>query len=330
MGKAPGVPVAIVRGLDPDVVPRRLVPRARSARRPRTCSGEPLSSRPRVPRGAALDPRVHRRAGRARRARRARRGRVHRARAAPLAAVAVRRRRHRRRQGGARRRHGRALARRPRRRRRRRRRASTSSSTRRTRKITGAPALVLGCLTWDGLDRYPDDDPPARRVGHGAAVARRRGREPHARGRRRRARVVLGRGADLLPRGRPRRARAPRRVAPARAGRSSATPTRLRRPAPPAGPPRRPPRRSAESGASASARRWRLGTSSRVRARPSSSAVHGFQPRWISARPGSSAERCELAGTRRRVAAAARLKPVSRAIDVVELAARSSRRRCRC
>ena len=25
-------------------------------------------------------------------------------------------------------------------------------------KITGAPALVLGCLTWDGLDRYPDAD----------------------------------------------------------------------------------------------------------------------------------------------------------------------------
>jgi F420 biosynthesis protein FbiB-like protein len=24
-------------------------------------------------------------------------------------------------------------------------------------RITGAPALVLGCLTWDGLDRYPDD-----------------------------------------------------------------------------------------------------------------------------------------------------------------------------
>jgi coenzyme F420-0:L-glutamate ligase/coenzyme F420-1:gamma-L-glutamate ligase len=23
-------------------------------------------------------------------------------------------------------------------------------------KIVGAPALVLGCLTWDGLDRYPD------------------------------------------------------------------------------------------------------------------------------------------------------------------------------
>jgi coenzyme F420-0:L-glutamate ligase/coenzyme F420-1:gamma-L-glutamate ligase len=24
-------------------------------------------------------------------------------------------------------------------------------------KIIGAPALVLGCLTWDGLDRYPDE-----------------------------------------------------------------------------------------------------------------------------------------------------------------------------
>jgi coenzyme F420-0:L-glutamate ligase / coenzyme F420-1:gamma-L-glutamate ligase len=24
-------------------------------------------------------------------------------------------------------------------------------------KITNAPALVLGCLTWDGLDRYPDE-----------------------------------------------------------------------------------------------------------------------------------------------------------------------------
>jgi coenzyme F420-0:L-glutamate ligase / coenzyme F420-1:gamma-L-glutamate ligase len=25
------------------------------------------------------------------------------------------------------------------------------------RKLTGAPALVLACLTWDGLDRYPDE-----------------------------------------------------------------------------------------------------------------------------------------------------------------------------
>jgi len=24
-------------------------------------------------------------------------------------------------------------------------------------KLAGAPALVLGCLTWDGLDRYPDE-----------------------------------------------------------------------------------------------------------------------------------------------------------------------------
>ena len=26
-----------------------------------------------------------------------------------------------------------------------------------TAKIAGAPAVVLGCLTWDGLDRYPDE-----------------------------------------------------------------------------------------------------------------------------------------------------------------------------
>ena len=74
-------------------------------------------------------------------------------------------------------------------------------------KLTAAPALVLGCLTWDGLDRYPDE---ARRraewgmalLSLGAAVENlmlERGR--------RRARVVLGRGADLLPGGRARRAR---------------------------------------------------------------------------------------------------------------------------
>ena len=26
------------------------------------------------------------------------------------------------------------------------------------RKLIGAPALVLGCLTWEGLDRYPDEE----------------------------------------------------------------------------------------------------------------------------------------------------------------------------
>ena len=25
-------------------------------------------------------------------------------------------------------------------------------------KLTGAPALLLGCLTWEGLDRYPDEE----------------------------------------------------------------------------------------------------------------------------------------------------------------------------
>jgi F420 biosynthesis protein FbiB-like protein len=35
-------------------------------------------------------------------------------------------------------------------------------------KITGAPALVLGCLTWDGLDRYPD--PTRQRAEWGMAL----------------------------------------------------------------------------------------------------------------------------------------------------------------
>jgi F420 biosynthesis protein FbiB-like protein len=36
------------------------------------------------------------------------------------------------------------------------------------RKITGAPALVLGCLTWNGLDRYPD--PARQRAEFGMAL----------------------------------------------------------------------------------------------------------------------------------------------------------------
>jgi F420 biosynthesis protein FbiB-like protein len=36
------------------------------------------------------------------------------------------------------------------------------------RKITGAPAIVLGCLTWQGLDRYPDE--PRQRAEFGMAL----------------------------------------------------------------------------------------------------------------------------------------------------------------
>ena len=36
------------------------------------------------------------------------------------------------------------------------------------RKIERAPALVLGCLTWDGLDRYPDEH--RQRAEHGMAL----------------------------------------------------------------------------------------------------------------------------------------------------------------
>jgi len=35
-------------------------------------------------------------------------------------------------------------------------------------KITGSPAVVLGCLTWDGLDRYPD--PARQRAEFGMAL----------------------------------------------------------------------------------------------------------------------------------------------------------------
>jgi len=37
-----------------------------------------------------------------------------------------------------------------------------------SRKITAAPTLVLGCLTWDGLDRYPDES--RRRAEWGMAL----------------------------------------------------------------------------------------------------------------------------------------------------------------
>jgi F420 biosynthesis protein FbiB-like protein len=36
------------------------------------------------------------------------------------------------------------------------------------RKLTGAPALLLGCLTWEGLDRYPDEE--RRRAEWGMAL----------------------------------------------------------------------------------------------------------------------------------------------------------------
>ena len=72
-----------------------------------------------------------------------------------------------------------------------------------------APALVLGCLTWDGLDRYPDETRQRAEWGMallslGAAVENLMLRAADAR-----PRVVLGRGADLLPRGRARRAALP-------------------------------------------------------------------------------------------------------------------------
>ena len=112
---------------------------------------------------------------------------------------------------------------------------------------------------------------------------------------------------------RTRRARAPRRVAPARARARRPPRPGLRRPRAPAGPARRAPRRSASADvASAAPARWPLKCSS-VRPTPSSSVVHGFQPRWIPARPGSSALRSQLARHAAGRSAPARLKPGERA-----------------
>ena len=93
-------------------------------------------------------------------------------------------------------------------------------------KITGAPALVLGCLTWDGLDRYPDEARQRAEFGMallslGAAVENLMVAAADAG-----LRVVLGRGTDLLPRGRARRARPRTRVVAARDGGRRAAPTR--------------------------------------------------------------------------------------------------------
>ena len=165
-----------------------------------------------------------------------------RARAAPLASVALGRRRHPEAATATRHRHGRRAG------------AATSRATASPttridelvdashRKIIDAPALVLGCLTWDGLDRYPDEARQRAEWGMallslGAAVENLMLAAADAG-----LRVVLGRGADLLPRGGARRARAPRRVAPPRDGARRPPRSRLRRPRAPAGPARRAPR----------------------------------------------------------------------------------------
>ncbi len=212
MGKAAGDPGRDRARPRARVVPRRLASASSSARRRTTCSGERSSrERPGVPRGAAVDPGVHRRAGRPRRRstrswrrRASRRPRTTRGRggsswSTPPSAKQDLADRHGRARGGP---ISRATAwRRP---------GSTSWSSASHRKLTDAPALVLGCLTWDGLDRYPDDDAPAGRVGHGAALARRRGREPHARRRRRTAwRRAGSRRRSSAPRPRATRWRCP-------------------------------------------------------------------------------------------------------------------------
>ena len=176
------------------------------------------------------------------------------------------------------------------------------------RKITGAPALVLGCLTWDGLDRYPDA--ARQRAEWGMAL------------------LSLGAAVENLmlaaadaglascwvaaPIFCPEAARdalaLDRRVAPPRARARRSPRPDLRRPATPSGPPRRAPNvpltPADASGAGQSAARAAPAAEPLDRAvrGPSSRSVHGFQPRWISARPGSSAERASSPARGARVA----------------------------
>ena len=171
------------------------------------------------------------------------------------------------------------------------------------RKLVRAPAFVVGCLTWNGLDRYPDER--RQRAEWGMAL------------------LSLGAAVENLmltaadrglascwvaaPIFCPEEARdalgAPRRVVAARARDGRPPRPGLRRPAAAAGPARR---------ASAASRKERRRIErparcalkcSSVRDKPSSSAVNGFQPRWISARPGRA--RCAAARRRARVRSAA-------------------------
>ena len=136
------------------------------------------------------------------------------------------------------------------------------------RRLEAAPALLLGCLTGDGLDRYPDEDRQRAEWGMallalGAAVEN----------------LMLAATAGGLV--------GPRRVVAAPGpGARRVSRAELRAP----GPPTRRPRRAAGPPLSHVDRRYAR-NHSRVRWVPSSSAVQGFQPRWIAARPGSSAER---------------------------------------
>ena len=166
-------------------------------------------------------------------------------------------------------------------------------------KITGAPALVLGCLTWDGLDRYPDE--ARQRAEWGMAL------------------LSLGAAVENLmlaaadrglascwvaapifcPEAARDASRAPRRVAARTRSCWSATPTRPTSAAhaPAASPSttlrtltRRLSRRERVSGKS---RRSTFEVLEGAARAPSSMVVHGFQPRWISARPGRA--RCARA-----------------------------------
>ena len=114
---------------------------------------------------------------------------------------------------------------------------------------------------------------------------RARPRDAGDRGLRRRRARGRGRDGDGQVRGHPRRRRARRRPELAAGMHRSATRSSAARRT----------TSSAELG-SASAGSGRASASRARRPVPASSVVHGFQPRWISARPGSSADRASSPG----------------------------------
>ena len=177
-------------------------------------------------------------------------------------------------------------------------------------KLVRAPAFVVGCLTWNGLDRYPDER--RQRAEWGMAL------------------LSLGAAVENLmlaatdrglascwvaaPIFCPEEARdalaLPDGVAAARARAGRHARPRVRRPGAASRSPRRDPRAVRASDRATQpqrvSRRSLALKCSSVRARPSSSGVNGFQPRWISALPGIERAALELAGAGRLVRARAR------------------------
>ena len=174
-------------------------------------------------------------------------------------------------------------------------------------KLTGAPALVLGCLTWDGLDRYPDEPVSAPSGAWRCCRSAPRSRTSCSR------RPTAGLASCWVaapifcPEARARRARPPEPSGSRTRWSSSATPIPRTRPGHARCPPRRAPRlRLIASDGAGAIRRVGRNHARACAPSPSSRSVHGSQPR-CDRRAGPGVERRALRarpGAGGRVAAA--------------------------